>query len=80
MSDGFGKYEVYAVSGSDYCYKGTSVLKNRFGLKDCDKLKQLEADISSIRQSDLLNKPISGRFSPNPHRLFRSAKPPYLVP
>ena len=25
MDKGFGKYDVYAVAGSMYCYRGTSV-------------------------------------------------------
>ena len=65
MDKGFGKYDVYAVAGSMYCYRGTSVLKNRFGLRDMETLKKLEADISAVRQSDLLTHPIQGRFSPN---------------
>lgn len=65
MDKGFGKYDVYAVAGSIYCYRGTSVLKNRFGLRDMETLKKLEADISAVRQSDLLTRPIQGRFSPN---------------
>lgn len=65
MDKGFGKYDVYAVAGSMYCYRDTSVLKNRFGLRDMETLKKLEADISAVRQSDLLTHPIQGRFSPN---------------
>ncbi len=63
MNDGFGKYDTYAVSGSMYCYKDTRVLKNRFGLRDAQKLRELEADISAIRQNDLLTNPIHGHFT-----------------
>lgn len=63
MDKGFGKYDVYAVSGSIYCYRDTNVLKNRFGLRDGAKLKELEADLSAIRQNDLLINPIHGRFT-----------------
>lgn len=65
MADGFGKYDVYAVAGSIYCYPDSGVLKNRFGLRDPTKLKAIEADISAIRQKDLLENPIRGHFSSN---------------
>lgn len=65
MADGFGKYDVYAVAGSIYCYPDSSVLKNRFGLRDAAQLKALESDLSAIRQKDLLEHPIQGRFSAN---------------
>lgn len=65
MTDSFGKYDVYSVAGSIYCYRDTNVLKNRFGIKDAKRLKALEADISLIRQNDLLERPIRGRFTAN---------------
>lgn len=65
MDKGFGKYDVYSVFGSIYCYKDTNVLKNRFGLRDGKKLRALEADISAIRQNDLLIHPICGHFTAN---------------
>lgn len=63
MDKSFGKYDVYSVFGSIYCYKDTNVLKNRFGLRDGKKLRALEADISAIRQNDLLANPIRGHFT-----------------
>jgi cell filamentation protein len=65
MADGFGRYDVYAVAGSVYCYADTNVLKNRFGIRDHEQLKQIEADITAIRQNDMLEHPIVGRFTPN---------------
>ncbi len=65
INNGFGKYDVYSVSGSIYCYRETNVLKNRFGIRDNGKLKELEADISAIRQNDLLTHPIPGHFTMN---------------
>ena len=63
MNDGFGKYEVYTVFQSKYCYRDSSVLINRFGIRDPKQLKALEADITSIRQSEMLTDPVGGRFS-----------------
>lgn len=63
MADSFSRYDVYAVAGSRYCYPDTSVLKNRFGLRDAVQLKKVEADISAVRQNDLLEHPIAGRFT-----------------
>jgi cell filamentation protein len=65
MADGFGKYDVYAVAGSIYCYADTNVLKNRLGIRNQEQLKQIEADITAIRQNDLLTHPITGRFTPS---------------
>lgn len=65
MSESFGKYDVYATSGSMYCYVGTNILRNRFGIQNADELKRIEADITTIRQHDLLSKPVTGRFTAN---------------
>lgn len=65
VADGFGKYEVYAVAGSLYCYQGTAVLRNRFGIRDAGQLRALEADISSARQTEMMNEPVRGRFTAN---------------
>ena len=60
MDKGFGKYDVYAVAGSIYCYRDSNVLKNRFGLRDGAKLRAVEADISLLRQRELWNTPFRG--------------------
>lgn len=65
MAEGFGKYDVYAASGSMYCYTGTNVLRNRLGIRNAYDLKRIEADITTIRQHDLLLKPVTGRFTAN---------------
>lgn len=65
MSDGFGKYDVYAVASSIYCYGDTAVLKNRFGIRDAAQLKKIEADVTAVRQNDLLAHPINGHFTVN---------------
>lgn len=63
MADSFSRYDIYTTTGSIYCYTGTNVLKNRFGIRNVEQLKKIETDISVIRQNDLLSKPISGRFT-----------------
>ena len=63
MSDSFSRYDVYAVAGSLYCYKDTNVLRNHFGLQDSMRLRVIEAEISAARQSEMLESPVSGRFS-----------------
>ena len=65
MSDSFGRYDVYAVYASIYCYRNTSVLRNRFQIRDNQTLRMIEADISAARQSELLEHPLNGHFSPN---------------
>ena len=37
--------------------------KNRFGIRDEGQLKKIEADISAVRQNDLLEHPITGSFA-----------------
>ena len=49
----FGKYDVYSVYGSKYCYTGTTVLRNRFNIRDAGQLRKLDADISSIKQGKM---------------------------
>ena len=61
----FGKYDVYSVYGSKYCYTGTTVLRNRFNIRDAGQLRKLDADISSIKQLHLIKEPVKGRFTVN---------------
>ena len=61
----FGKYDVYSVAGSIYCYPDSHVLKNHFSIRDYHELKDLEAEITLVRQKELLEKPIVGRFTVN---------------
>lgn len=65
MSDSFGRYDVYAVYASVYCYRNTNVLRNRFQIRDNQTLHMIEADISAARQSELLEHPINGHFTAN---------------
>ena len=61
----FGKYDVYTVVGSIYCYKGTNILRNKLDIRDGDELRRLDADISLLKQKSLLTNPIMGRFTSN---------------
>jgi cell filamentation protein len=63
MGDGFGRYEVYAVTGSIYCYKDCNVLRNKFDIQDAATLRKIETDLSMIRHNDLLINPIRGKFT-----------------
>lgn len=63
MSNSFSKYDVYTTTASMYCYVNTNVLRNKFGIHSNEVLHEVEADITTIRQHDLLENPISGRFS-----------------
>lgn len=45
-----------------YVYPGTSVLKNKLGIRDNAVLAQAENDFSSIRIAQLVESPIKGRF------------------
>jgi cell filamentation protein len=65
MADGFGKYEVYAVAASLYCYLDSNVLRNKLNIRDMVQLRSIEADISVVRQTELMENPIKGRFTSN---------------
>lgn len=59
----FNKYEVYTTTESIYCYKGTSVLKNKLGITDGDALREAESAVTTVRQYQMLQEPIKGNFS-----------------
>ena len=63
--DAFSRYDVYTTVGSNYCYKYTAVLKNRFQIRDAELLKKVEADIYSLKHEALLDDPMQGRFTGN---------------
>ena len=63
MPDTFGRYDVYAVAGSLYCYKETTTLRNHFGIRDSKQLRMIESEISAARQSEMLENPVPGRFT-----------------
>ncbi|AEF84631.1 Fic protein family [Treponema primitia ZAS-2] len=54
----------YTYKGSeDYCYPGTSILKNKLGLKEDSILLKAEREITSIKLLMLYNMPVEGLFN-----------------
>ena len=45
---------MYQAVTDPYCYKGTTVLKNRLGIRDQDALDQVEADTTAQRFAEAL--------------------------
>jgi cell filamentation protein len=45
-----------------YVYPGTNVLVNRFGVRDRDRLDEIEAAYTSLRLSGLAENPLSGEY------------------
>lgn len=45
-----------------YCYDGTDILINLYGLRDDQELKKLERVLTAVRLSDLLRHPLPGAF------------------
>lgn len=50
---------------SKYCYKGTSILKNKLGIMNSQKLFEIEKRIVSIKLIALIKKGITGEFDIN---------------
>lgn len=46
----------------EYCYPGTNVLKNRLGIRDSDKLHDMERGLTFFRLASLEKSPIKGSF------------------
>lgn len=63
MADPFGKYDVYSIASSIYCYPDSSVLKNKLDIRDPALLRKVEADLSSARQAETFRTPVVGRFT-----------------
>ena len=57
------KYK-YTYNGSEgYCYPGTTVLKNKLGIRDDNALIEAEREITSIKLLMLYNMPIMDKFN-----------------
>ncbi len=58
-------YALYDVFDDPYCYKGTTCLKNRMGLRDAVLLSAFEVEMTTLRADEPLP---SGRFGPAHYR------------
>lgn len=57
------KYDYsYLDDKGIYCYRGTTVLINKFGIKDDDEFRRAERFYSGLRQTELHNNPLPGNF------------------
>lgn len=45
-----------------YTYPGTNILRNKFGIRDREALKELEYQLGDHRVAELRDKPITGKF------------------
>jgi len=52
----------------DDCYPGTSIMINKFGIKDARKLEEVESVLSSGRAEEWLKKPLSNSFDFNHYK------------
>ncbi|MCM1559797.1 MAG: hypothetical protein NC123_09645 [Butyrivibrio sp.] len=43
-----------------YCYPGSSVLKNKMGIRDLKRLHEIERKLTMLRILELLDKPVRG--------------------
>jgi cell filamentation protein len=50
------------VAGDPYVYPGTSILRNRWGVRDAAELARREATITAARLAELAERPIPGDF------------------
>lgn len=50
------------MSDHIYCYPDSDVLKNKMGVRDSERLSQLERQLTMLRLLDLIDKPIRGKF------------------
>ncbi|MCD8348651.1 MAG: hypothetical protein LUD16_12050 [Lachnospiraceae bacterium] len=45
-----------------YCYPNSDVLINKLDIKDMDKLHNFERRLTMLRLSELLDRPVAGKF------------------
>ena len=50
------------MSDSGYCYPGTDVLINHFGIRDRETLERVERDFTSANMALLIDSPVKGNF------------------
>ena len=57
------KYDYIYKGSEGYCYPGTDILKNKFGIKDDNALATAEREITSLKILKLYNMPIAEKFN-----------------
>lgn len=63
MRSGFSKYDRGQAKQSCYCYHGTDVLINKVDIRDSKTLAEYEADVTALRQSELVKESVvKGKF------------------
>lgn len=45
-----------------YCYPDSEVLKNKFEIRDMEKLRRMERKLTMLRILELIDKPIQGEY------------------
>ncbi|MFA7578473.1 MAG: Fic family protein [Candidatus Muiribacteriota bacterium] len=63
MKKNFSRYVI--DFNSKYYYKDTEILKNKFQIKNLQKLQKVESDLTYFRLIQLNNKPLNGDFDIN---------------
>ena len=56
------EYDYEYEYDEQYCYPGTSTLRNKLGITDQNKLDAIERDLTAIRTLQLEQNPINGNF------------------
>jgi cell filamentation protein len=56
------EYEYYYEGVEFYCYPNTKILVNKFGLKDSEKLEEIERRITFAKTAEYEKKPLKGKF------------------
>ena len=54
--------DFYEARNSIYCYPGSSVLVNKFNIKNYNKLMEIETDIVVYKSFELRQEGITGNF------------------
>ena len=53
---------TYNAQPDPYCYPGSDVLINNFGIKNAAELEAVERELTLNRLGELMHKPVTGRF------------------
>jgi len=57
------EYDYYYEGADFYCYPGTTILINKFSIKDSEKLEEIERKITAAKAVGFESNPIKGDFS-----------------